>query len=843
MIWKRVWQRESVLLWSCCALVGLLVAGCGSDGEPPAGTGAAARPPCPQLGVLPDAPNPFELQWGATNTNAALGSGKLTSTISLCGEITSLKWPGPSYYDQLDYLTSNDPDARLKPHFGAFDSAGAFPGLAYRTRSGQRGFTWLRDLPWHHEQRYTSDSSNVALTLMRHDELRLLVRAYQFILPERNVLVNHYEVERLAGSPVQEATLVFYSNFAPTMSRQPLFAVADWALDFKNDHAVVYDAQERAILHYLPQSERVHQHRLARVSQILRQPGHGTALQQQVAALIQELDEPGVYIAMGVRGGDDGYQCGFDQTDICRLQSRLAENTIRVFDLGEAFAEFVRMAFQCERQITHPQGPLGECRSRLGWVYDAESAYSDAADGQLSGSPIAACQANAALAKQLTFTDNKARATIDIAIADTRDNAYGLLRATRAESVELQRASTESWWERFLAPARLPNTDDPLVLAFAKRSLIVIRTAMDEASGGIVASVNTQPPYGEDWPRDGAFINYALDLAGYHELVTRHNKFYARVQRKRPADWSPLYDFGPCNRQQPAYPACVPAGTVEANYYTDPVAAIPGLPLSFEIDAAGLVVWTLWEHAKFLRDPVERRDYLAAVCSSIALGATNLANCKDETNNLQCYANEDDNIPLTQTLLGAQTVLLALRSGIQAAEDCGFDPAEVERWRVRARELEEAIPRHFLRQDPVPHLDGPRAPWVIWPVRFLAPDDPLASTHGQVLRERGIDPILNRTAPESGYNAEPLLALAYLARQRNDQRMLAELRRAVQFFVRNLTTNGTLHMSESYGRVQVDRNGDGIAPDYWPQNDVPHVWEHALLYTAAMLAFGEGPVD
>jgi hypothetical protein len=45
-------------------------------------------------------------------------------------------------------------------------------------------------------------------------------------------------------------------------------------------------------------------------------------------------------------------------------------------------------------------------------------------------------------------------------------------------------------------------------------------------------------------------------------------------------------------------------------------------------------------------------------------------------------------------------------------------------------------------------------------------------------------------------------------------------------------------MSEGYGRVPLDLNGDGLAPDYWPQNDVPHAWEHSYLYAAAMVAFG-----
>jgi len=105
-------------------------------------------------------------------------------------------------------------------------------------------------------------------------------------------------------------------------------------------------------------------------------------------------------------------------------------------------------------------------------------------------------------------------------------------------------------------PRASPNTDDPLVSAFARRSLIVMRTATDNASGAIVASIDTQGPYGEDWVRDGSFINHALDVAGFHDTVGRHERFSARVQRKQPAGWSPLYTFPPCDPAHPQYPNC-----------------------------------------------------------------------------------------------------------------------------------------------------------------------------------------------------------------------------------------------------------------------------------------------
>src|SRR5262245_35468381 len=118
-----------------------------------------ARPawPCPELAVPPDAQDPYELQFGAHNVNAALGNGRLTATVSRCGELTSLKWPGPSYYTQLSYLTTNAPDARTMPHLGALDSAGAFTGIAWETLH-DRGLSWTRDDDWNRTQHYDGDS-------------------------------------------------------------------------------------------------------------------------------------------------------------------------------------------------------------------------------------------------------------------------------------------------------------------------------------------------------------------------------------------------------------------------------------------------------------------------------------------------------------------------------------------------------------------------------------------------------------------------------------------------------------------------------------------------------------
>jgi hypothetical protein len=790
---------------------------------------------CPELSVLPDAPNAYgEEQLGATNVNAALGSGGLTAAVSRCGELTSLRWPSPSFYDQLAYLTSNAPDARTQPHFGALDDMGAFAGIAYVTARG-RGVSWLRDDSWTHAQHYASDGSDVLVTETSNATLRLRVTAWTFILPDRDVLVNQYVVERQHGSPVRAAELVYYTNFSPTMRRIPGIPLADTALDFGNDFAVLYDQTNRALLHFIPSTPDY-----ALVTPLLHAPPRNRrALGRAVQQLADGLDAPGVYLAIGASPVDDGYQCGFDDAPLCAQESAFIEQLLTSSDTDPASAAGARALLSCDHQPSGSAGPLAACRSKYAWTYQAENAYTDAAHGRLSRSPIAACQANAALERRLRFRHGTASAMFYVAVGGTRTAALQLLHDARASTPDQQRAATDAWWSSFLAPAHLPDTDDAAVQTFARRALIVMRTATDNASGAIVASVAPQLPYAFDWPRDGSFINYALDLAGYADIVTRHNQFYARVQRRDFAPWSITYPATcPADPAQRAYPACVPPGTFENNYYADPTAIVPGTPFSFEIDEAGLGVWTFWSHAAHIADPTARAAYLADVCPAIERGAVNLAACRDPQSHLQCPASEDDNMALTQGLQGAETVLLALDNAVAAATDCGFDGTEVAGWTDRATELQQAILDHFSVSGPPAHFEGGRAAWLTWPVGFPPPSDPMALSHAQYLQTEFIDPLLTRTATGGAYNSEALLARAQLARTLGDQTGLAATQAAVRFFVRELPTPDTHHLGEFYARVQLDLNGDGVMPDYLSENDVPHVWEHAYLYAAAMAAFG-----
>ncbi|HCP47845.1 MAG TPA: hypothetical protein DIU15_17525, partial [Deltaproteobacteria bacterium] len=161
----------------------------------------------------------IEHTFGATHISAQVGNGQLTAATSPRGEVTVLSWPSPTFYDQLDYETSNDEDARQQPQFGAGQDDGLFAGLWIESEESPGFFSWLRDEPWVHEQQYLDDTSPVVLQRARLDSRQLKVSESIFVDPERDVLHRRVKVERGEASDVRAVRYVLYENLAPTVSK------------------------------------------------------------------------------------------------------------------------------------------------------------------------------------------------------------------------------------------------------------------------------------------------------------------------------------------------------------------------------------------------------------------------------------------------------------------------------------------------------------------------------------------------------------------------------------------------------------------------------------------------
>ncbi len=689
------------------------------------------------------------------DVNAISGNGALAAAFSKAGTLTVLRYPSPSYCNNVFYVASPG----LPAGTGAIENMGAFGGLRFKLASGLEATTWFRDASWTHAQSYMADDSPIVVTLHSCDALGLSVREVAFVDPQSDVLVERYEITRAPTSPVQpDVSVVYFENLSPATEKIPYLPLEDVYFDWLNDFACAYHSGDDAILHFRPKNAD-----LAVLNAFAATQPSQAQLDTWLAAAGTTFG-PGVYFALGSDGPSSAFQCGED--------------------LG-----------------------LAASSPKL-------DAYADANAGTLSGNNLATGECNAALARDVNLASGQAAVTFYVAASTTPDGPTGsrqTLANARALAYSDHVAAVTSDWTSWLGRARLPNAPaDPRTIAVAKRSLIVARTATDKNTGAIVASIATQLPYAQDWVRDGAFINFALDTAGYPEIVEKHNLFYASVQRS-----SGFF-----------------AGTFDMNFYAD---GVPGGPVPLEIDEAAFGVWTMAAHADFITDPVHRAQYLSQVYPAIKRGADWLAAWRDPLTGLQLPANEDDNPIPTRGLHGAGPVHLALTSAIKAGTATGESASVLQGWQARADELGKAIDTAYWNPtlgtwldpgnsgNPVGPHDQPTA-WLVWPTEKDPFTDPRVGTTCDWLFSQ-LALVTTKQVTESAYDAKVALSLAFA--WQGDPAKTSQLRDAFHFFTDELPIEGTLHVGEVY---RLDPTGTT-----WQNvNDVPHVWEHMLIYHTAV---------
>ena len=434
-----------------------------------------------------------------------------------------------------------------------------------------------------------------------------------------------------------------------------------------------------------------------------------------------------------------------------------------------------------------------------------QDAYDDAADGALAGNAEYAGQTTGAMTQAVDLSGGSGRARVLLTAGPTADDALALLQRHRGIDTATSAAAKRAWFDTALAEFPLPDTDDPFVRGVAERALAVMLTDIDRDSKAIVASITTQSPYGEDWPRDGSFFDYVLDLGGQHDLVTEHHAFYAETQQRADQPDPFLTALG------------VPPGNWGMNYYAD---GVVGGPIPWEIDETGYAVWNFWQHHRATGDV----ETLRAIWPTLSAAADFLTTCKDPTNDLQCRAIEDDNPDLRQTNVGASATWMALGAATEAATVLGEDEAAA-RYAARRDELGAAIDEHLWNEEG--GFYGPGAAAVtVWPACFHDHDHPRMARHLDHVWET-IAPTF--AEPEAGekvfglYEAKGVLALAKA--WKDDPAKMAQLRDALDWIVTEHATPDTHVMGEVW---QVE---DGEVLSIVSQ---PHAWEQILTYMAAI---------
>ena len=149
---------------------------------------------------------------------------------------------------------------------------------------------------------------------------------------------------------------------------------------------------------------------------------------------------------------------------------------------------------------------------------------------------------------------------------------------------------TSAYWRLWVGGtninlAHLPNK----VVELLKRSLLVVRTQID--NGGAIIAANdsdimqfARDTYSYMWPRDGALVANALDLAGFPDVARWFYKFCSDV----------ITDEGYF------YHKYNPDGSPASSWHPWVLKGVQSMPI--QEDETALVVWALWRHYFRYRD-------------------------------------------------------------------------------------------------------------------------------------------------------------------------------------------------------------------------------------------------
>jgi hypothetical protein len=714
--------------------------------------------------------------FGPTDINAQSGNQRLSVAFNRRGTVTVLRWPRPSYYNHVAHHATD----RDEPHYGARPNEGAFLGLCV-TRGGEHGTetTWLRD--WDVTQRYDDDRSDAVVTSYHHEGYGLDVTVGDVVAADADVLLREVTVRRHADSPVRAVSVVAYANLDLTVSKRPWSPVQDLRRRWGEPGLARYHADTHAVLF-------------------------------SKSGVDESTDDPEhVACALGFDGPCDDFHVGGDG---------------HAPDAGTE----PRDAYDAASTGSFPgnRSHRGSTTAVLVRRLDLEPvatgrARGDDDDGAVGGDGGA------------VDTDGITTATTTVlcAAAPTVREARRLLTEVREWDPDVVRARKRAWFDSLLQEAPMPATTDPVVLRVARRALVTLVTNYDPASGAIVASIATQSPYAQDWPRDGAFCNHVLDRIGRSDWARKRNRWYASLQERS-------------GRRLLGH-AVVPAGNWSMNYYGD---GIEGGPIPWEIDQTAFAVWTLWDHYR----SAGGTDYLREVYPAIRRAADFLVGFRDPATGLHRAAHEDDNVVHSRTIVGASTVWLALDSAVRAATVLD-EEADLIRFRRRRDELAAAIDHHlwcptegaYSRGRSLLHrlLEHPRVPDVVqalpilpgtrgvstlaWPTSFADVDAPRMRRH--------LDHVWASVAPSFAeprrgertfgmYETKALIALARAWHGRPD--LLAEVRAGVRWVAHEHATHDTHVLGEAW-----IRRGEQIESAV----SQPHTFTGLLFYYATLEAF------
>jgi len=168
-----------------------------------------------------------------------------------------------------------------------------------------------------------------------------------------------------------------------------------------------------------------------------------------------------------------------------------------------------------------------------------EGTFKDAEDGFLAKNPIEHGPVDSVVGFTLKIAGSSAEVfsywiTVDTHLKEALNLHYYVLEKNPDHLFD----STQAYWRAWVNKYNFNFYGlEESVIGFFKKSLLIMRTHVDN-NGGIIASGDSEMlKYGRDtysyvWPRDGAFTALALDKAGYFDVTKNFFQFCNEVMEE-----------------------------------------------------------------------------------------------------------------------------------------------------------------------------------------------------------------------------------------------------------------------------------------------------------------------
>lgn len=262
--------------------------------------------------------------------------------------------------------------------------------------------------------------------------------------------------------------------------------------------------------------------------------------------------------------------------------------------------------------------------------------------------------------------------TVYISFAKSLNELKALLPKVKKVSFEELYNSVKEYWHNYIKGCFQIKTGNEKADKIYERSLLLFGLMSDKNTGGLLASPEIDEDftrcgrYAYCWGRDAAFITEALDEAGLFEATEKFYDWAVRVQD--------------------------PDGFWHQRYHMDGSLA-PSWGI--QIDETGSVLYGMLKHYQQVKD----MNFLKKVWPSVEKAVAFLINFIDEDTGLPLPSFDLWEERMGEHTYSTAAFIAGVNAAVKMGEYLGIASIDLERWKLAAKKMQDAMERQLVDKD------------------------------------------------------------------------------------------------------------------------------------------------